>query len=253
MAIIQFAFSLIVLGIIYLRMIRREAPDTIAKSQAVVPVVLGLISTILSFGIFLFIGVSLQKVGFSSKNLPDFIRSVITAFIMAGLPEELAKLLMMFIGLVIFRSKIRNVYEYILVGAAVGFGFTLLEEFFYGTDSEAFAIARLLTIAGHLAFGIIMAKHLGMAKYNKANGSGAVGKEYVKALIIPLLIHTLFDAGTANNLCLNSSDNGIVAIGLIIGIVWTVFLFVGQIVVLTKLKKNAGKYCDMRLTISTSR
>ena len=61
-------------------------------------------------------------------------------------------------------------------------------------------------------------------------------------------MHTLFDAGTANNYMLNSSDESAAAIGLVIGIACTVFLFVIQIAVLIKWKKNAEKYCGMALT-----
>ena len=70
------------------------------------------------------------------------IRSVIAAFISAGLPEEITKFLMILLTLRIFRGRVRNVYEYILAGAAVGFGFTLLEEFLYGSSAGISAITR---------------------------------------------------------------------------------------------------------------
>ena len=247
MPIVQLVISLIVLGFLYTRMIRRETPDTIAKTQAVVPVILGAASTVLSFLLFLAIGFVLDKVGFSTQNLPDFIRSVTAAFISAGLPEEITKFLMILLTLLIFRRRIRNVYEYILIGAAVGFGFTLLEEFLYGSAAGITAIARLITVASHMVFGIIMAKHLGTAKYNRIKGSGSVTGEYALALLVPILLHTLYDAGTATNAFMNSGNEDEELIGIAFALIVTVVLFILQIVVLVKLKRNSEKYCRMAI------
>lgn len=246
MPIIQLVISLIILGILYSRMIRRESPDTISKPQAIVPIVLGAVSTVLSFLVFLTIGSLLDKAGVSTQNLPNFIRSVIAAFISAGLPEEITKFLMILLTLIVFRNKIRNVYEYILIGAAVGFGFTLFEEFLYGSDGGIVAFARLFTVASHMVFGIIMAKHLGTAKYNKIKGSGSVAGEYVLALFVPILLHTLYDAGTATNAYMKSGNENAELIGIAIALVVTIALFILQIIVPIRLKKNAAKYCEMR-------
>jgi len=247
MAVIQSVITLIVLGFFYSRMVRRESPGTITKTQAVIPVILGVVSAALSFLLFLAIGLALKKTGFSSHHLSDVVRSVFLSFITAGLPEEITKFLMMLLALLVFRTRIRNVYEYILIGAAVGFGFTLVEEFFYGSNSGLTAFTRLITIATHMVFGVIMARHLGKAKYNRVKGSGSVTGEYVLALLVPILLHTLYDAGTATNVYLNSKDEDEVLIGIAVGLVFTVILFVIQIVVLVRLKKNTGKYCAMTI------
>lgn len=245
MPFVQLAIALIVLGILYSRMIRRETPDMIGKMQAVVPVILGAASVVLSFLLFLGIGFLLDKAGFSTKQLPALIRSVTAAFISAGLPEEITKFLMILLTLLIFRGRIRNVYEYILIGAAVGFGFTLLEEFFYGSDAGLTAIARLITVASHMVFGIIMARHLGLAKYNRIKGSGSVAGEYALALLVPILLHTLYDAGTATNAFMNSGNEDEELIGIVIALAVTVALFILQIAVLVRLKRNTEKYCGM--------
>ncbi len=250
MPIIQFVIALIVLGFLYSRMIRRESPDTIAKTQAVVPVILGAVSTVLSFLLFLGIGFLLDKAGFSTQHLPGFVRSVVAAFISAGFPEEITKFLMILLTLLLFRHRIRNVYEYILIGAAVGFGFTLLEEFLYGSGAGITAIARLITVASHMVFGIIMAKHLGTAKYNKMKGSGSVTGEYALALLVPIMLHTLYDAGTATNAFLKSGNEDTELIGLVFALVVTVALFILQIVVPVRLKRNTEKYCRMEVSNS---
>ena len=251
MAILQLVLSAIILGILYVRMIRRETPETVSKGQAAVPVALGMVSTILSFGMFLALGALLLKAGYSAKQLPDLARSMLSALFGAGLPEELAKLLMMLLTLVIFRSRIRNVYEVILVGAAVGFGFSLLEEFLYASDSMVTAVSRLLTLAGHMTFGIIMARHLGLGRYRRETGGGSAAGEYALALLVPILIHTLFDTGTGTNVYLVSEDENRVAIGMAVGLAVTLALFVGQIVVLVRLKKNTEKYCAMEFGSSS--
>ena len=95
---------------------------------------LGVISVPVSFLLFLLLGTLLLDIGYSKNEVPMVVSSVVGAFFGAGFPEEIAKLLMIVITILIFRSKIRNVYEYILIGAAVGFGFTIFEEFLYGSE-----------------------------------------------------------------------------------------------------------------------
>ena len=101
-----------------------------------------------------------------------------------------------------------------------------------------------------MVFGIIMAKHLGTAKFNKINGSGSVKGEYALALLVPMLLHTLYDAGTATNAYLNSGNENEEVIGIIIALAFMVILFIVQIVVLVKTKKNTEKYCAMAINNS---
>ena len=244
MAIIQFVLALVILGILYARMIKREIPGPISKPQAAVPVVLGVISVPLSFLLFLVFGTMLAAIGYSKNEVPMAVSSVVGAFFAAGFPEEIAKFAMMAITILIFRSKIRNVYEYILIGAGVGFGFTLLEEFLYGSEG-AMAFFRLIDVAAHMVFGIIMAKHLGIARYNKVKGKESVMGEYIKALAIPVIIHTVLDACSGTNAFLASEDDTMVLIGMVSGIAAIIVMFAVQIVVLKRLKENAEKYSGM--------
>lgn len=248
MAIIQLILSVAVLGILYFRMIKREVPEQISIIQAGVPVAFGMASFWVSFQLFLAIGGLLTKSGLSLKGLPSAAASFIQALIMAGLPEELAKFAFIIIAIILFRSKIKNVYEYILIGAGVGAGFTLLEEFYYGEDAEiATVVFRILTIASHMIFGVIMAKHLGFAAYNKAAGRGPAAGECILALIIPMVIHTLYDSLTATNTMMTGKDNKTVMIGIILSVAATAALFILQFIVLIGVKKNTEKYCDMKL------
>ena len=243
MAIIQTIASLIISGILYKRMMEREVPTPVSKGQAVIPIILGVISLPLSFLMVLGNGLIMFGMGINASEFPLIARSVYSAFFVAGLPEEVAKLLIILLCLLIFRSKIRNVYEYILIGAAVGFGFTLFEEFLYGGEGAAM-IARLITIAAHMVFGILMAKHLGLARYYKGNGQGSPVKELIFAILLPVAVHTFYDAGTAQNKFLEGSDDDLV-IGLVLAAIAMIVMFAVQIIVLVRFKKNTDKYCEM--------
>lgn len=247
MGIIAMFISLVVLTFLYRRMIARDVPEPIGRKQAIVPVLLGLVSLPLSF-IFtlLCVGSLINTVGYTPTDYPLLTQSVISAFLAAGLTEELAKFLMIVAAFKLFRNTVRNVYEYMLIGAAVGFGFTLPEEALYGSDLISFLL-RMDFIAGHLVFGIVMTYYLGMAAHKKITNQGSSSKEYLFALLIPILMHTLYDACTANNKFLYHEDENMQMIGVTIGLVGALAAFVIQIVILLKYKKNAGKLCSLRL------
>lgn len=243
MAFVQLLAALIVLGIVYKKMIGWEVSVQISRAQAVTPVLLGVVSLIVSFAMFLGMAALLTTIGFNSTGLPDVARSLIASLIIAALPEELAKLLMILLTVRIFKHKVRNVYEYILVGAGVGFGFTLFEEFLYG--SGAAAVIRLITVAAHMIFNIIMAKHLGIARYNKETGKGSVKVEYAKAFLIPVAIHMVYDSCNANNKLLESQDEKMQLVGIVISLVAMITLFVMQIKTIKAVKRDADMYSGM--------
>lgn len=252
MGIIAMLVSLMVLTFLYRRMIARDIPEPIGRKQAIVPVLLGLVSLPLAI-IFTFVcvGALLKAVGYTPADYPLLAQSVMTAFLFAGLTEELAKFLMIAAAFNIFRNTVRNVYEYMLIGAAVGFGFTLPEEALYGSDLIGFLL-RMDFIAGHLVFGIIMTYYLGMAEHKKITNQGSSAKEYLFALLIPVLIHTLYDACTANNKFLSQENEDMQMIGVVIGLAGALAAFVLQITILLKYKKHAGKLCSLRLLTEES-
>ena len=245
MALIHLALSSIVLGFLYRRMIIRETPAQIGKAQAVTPVFLGVISLPVSFAFFILNGVIAVAAGYSAENHSLVVSSLFSAFASAGLPEETAKLLMMLLVLRIFRARIRNVYEYILVGAAVGFGFTVPEEFIYSSGSILSSVMRVLLVGAHMVIGILMAKHLGLARYRKLTGGGSSRREYLLAFLSPLIIHTVYDACVVDNFFLNRPDDEMLTIGIMIGVIALAVLLVFQIYALLRLRKNTEKYCAM--------
>lgn len=100
-------------------------------------------------------------------------------------------------------------------------------------------------MAVHSALNMLMAEHLALAKYNKLTGKGSVARENALALIVPVLIHTCYDACTSNNVYLNSTDENQEIFGLVLAILAAVLIIVFEVVVFVKAKKNAAKYCGM--------
>ena len=245
MAFIQMILAIVILGFLYTRMLKRETPEPVGKLQAIVPVPLGILSLLLSLIFTLAFGALFASMGFSSGNIEILpLRALFSAFFVAGLTEELAKILMMLLSIKLFRPK--NVYEYILIGAGVGVGFTVFEEFIYG--SGAAALTRIITIALHVAFGVIMAKHIGTAAFRKIHYGGSAAAEYVQAFVIPVLLHTCYDAATANNPVIKAADDFSdlsLGAGIVIGAAAVIVGAIGQVVVLVRVSKNTEKYCGM--------
>ena len=243
---IQFVISFIILTIIYVRMIKREVPS-IGKVQALVPVFFGILSLIISVALSIGIGYLLIKIGYNKNNIDNVaLKSVIGAFVAAGLPEEIGKFLFIILSIKIFKPK--NVYEYLLIGFGVGMGFTLFEEGLYGVNLAS--ILRIFVITFHAIFGSIMASYIGKAKYYKTHNveNKNVAFEYAKALLIPIIIHTLYDATNVKNAGLEAGvDENTQGIAVIIALVTILIAFILQIVILIKIKKDTDKLIDMKV------
>ncbi len=258
-SVISLVLSSIILGILYKNMIAWEGDCRISRGQALLPVLLGLLSVPLSFVFFLAIGLGFKAVtGFAPSDGPAFLASFNHALFSAALNEELAKLIITLIVLCIFRKKWRNVYEYMLAAGAVGFGFTIIEDFVY---SAGFAglLMRLPNITVHMMLGLAMGRHLGLARYNKATGSGSVVKEYLLAYFVPVFWHTVFDFFAANML-IHAGDNVEVmtaeiertthiGAAMVVAIVIPIFIF--QIYIFRRLKRNAANLAELSFPTAT--
>ena len=247
MAIIQFALSIIILGIIYFKMIKRETPS-IGKAQAIVPVIFGVVSLVVSVALTVLIAIGLSKLGYNKNNISNLVmRSISSSFFAAGLSEEIAKCLFIVLCIKIFKPK--NVYEYLLAGFGVGMGFTIFEEFLYGSSLVAVAI-RILVITFHSVLGSIMASYIGKAIYYKLNKTENknITMMYVKALLIPILIHTIYDATNVKNAGLeNGVPENVQGIAVLIALVTMLFAFVLQIIIHVKIKKDTEKLIEMKV------
>ena len=255
-SIISFVLGLIILGILYKNMIAWEGDYRISRVQALLPVLLGLLSVPLSFIFFLIIGLVFRAVtGFVPTDGPALLASFNHALFSAALNEELAKLIITLIVLGIYRKKWRNVYEYMLIAGAVGFGFTLIEDFVY-SSGLAGLFMRLPNMTVHMMLGLAMGRHLGLARYNKVTGSGSVIKEYLLAYFVPVFCHAVFDFFAANKLIHAGDDVEVVTaeiqrsvhigVGMVLIAVIPVFIF--QIYLFKRLKKNASNLVALSFT-----
>lgn len=66
-----------------------------------------------------------------------------------------------------------------------------------------------------------------------------------KQAVVPVLIHTCYDMCTANNKYLDSTEEELQLVGLILGILAAVLGIVFEVMVFVKAKKDAAKYCEM--------
>ena len=250
-SIISFALC----AIVYVRMLKREVREPMSKKQAWVPVAVGvigpIISTLVAVGLGMLIfklrggeltqaGISVQPTQPEDMNL--VAASLLRAFRNAGFTEELVKLLLALLMVKIFKPK--NVYEYALAFIGIGFGFTALEEILYGGGVRS--LIRLPGFAMHMVFGIIMGVNLGLARYEKQQG-GSPGKYILCGLLVPVLWHTLYDAGTAFNAGIDAADENAQSAGLIIGVLSIIVSTVLEFVLLIKFKKKAVTYSEMEL------
>ena len=233
-------------AVMYVRMVRRELPEPIGKKKAIIPLGFGLLAIFLTLPMVLLFGLLVQA---TVGSIPDVVsslvlRSLIGSFLLAGFTEEFIKFLMLLPVLRIVKPK--NVYEYGLLGAGVGLGFTALEEILYAGSNPLGAVFRILFFAMHLLFGMLMGTHLGLAKLDRLEGRGA-GKHTFLAFFLPILWHTVFDASTTANQALNASDESTQIAGVVIALVICAASIVLQFVLLTRFRKKTAEYCSMRL------
>ena len=175
-AIVQFAACFLIL-----RWLLKKKPGEPYSKKAVVKFVLfGAIGIVLWYCFSLV--VPLNEDTFFGMN--PILSGFLTALITAALIEEIVKYIM-------FRLSIRKNREVvcwldvIIAAIAVGCGFTLLEDVTYLFDGAG-TIVRAI-IPGHLLFQGLMGYYYGQACVTKQF------KYHILSLVVPILIHTLFD------------------------------------------------------------
>ena len=240
-----------ILGVLYMRMIKREKSGQIGIPQALFPIILGIVSEIVSSRLVIFVMISLGQEGSAKFNeLPIVARQFLSPFLFAAFPEEFFKLIMVIITLCVFRKKVKNVYEYILIGAAVGVGFSIAEDYSYASELASIFI-RLPMLPGHMAMDMLMGEFLGIAMYNKKNNAGPVAIFNVFALVVPVIIHTLYDAGSTGNFMVfegaANGNNVMVTIGSVYALVVIVGFIVFSFRMIIRFKKNGDKFDNMMI------
>ena len=243
-SIISALFALVICGFIYLRMIKREVPEPIGKLQAILPIILGGICVLVSGPAGIGLLFAFKSIGVTGETMATLPASFFTAFFVAGGVEELFKFLAIIITIAILKNKVKNVYEYIILGAAVGFGFTVVEDFTFG-ESMVVLLIRTPLMFTHMTLNMIMGEFIGRAKYNKQKGEGQTALYWAWALIIPMALHTLYDAGTIFNY--PAIRGGDFVVGGILGSAAILTNVVLLIYILVRAKKNAEKFSALSI------
>ena len=113
-----------------------------------------------------------------------------SAFLEAGIPEELSK----FLIFMIFIWRDKNFDEYfdgIVYATFIGLGFACVENityvFSYGFGTGV--VRALLSVPGHFLFGVVLGYFLSMAKFHPEKR----GTYMISGLLLAMLAHGLFD------------------------------------------------------------
>ena len=133
---------------------------------------------------------------FNTDGVTNFILIFIYVFLSVGLIEEGAKFIVTkFIGY--DDKEFDEIYDIIVYSAFASLGFACIENILYVFNyGLGVAISRaLLSVPGHLCFGVLMGYFLAMAKINSINNNkNLYYRNMILSLLVPTLIHTMYDA-----------------------------------------------------------
>ena len=134
----------------------------------------------------------LQAIGIVPDSYNTFGDVVNFSFLGAAIPEELAKLLMLWLFLrknPFFDERMDG----IVYAVCVSLGFAGLENVMYvlgNTDWMSVALMRAFTaVPGHFCYGVIMGYFYSLAKFDPKNRT----KYSILALVAPILAHGIYD------------------------------------------------------------
>lgn len=118
-------------------------------------------------------------------------------------------------------GTVKTRMDVVLCGAIVGLGFQVVEDILYAGD-VTLALVRAIT-PFHFVFGVVMGYY-----YGKFLAAGSKS-DHVKALLIPILIHGLFDF-SVQSLQLDERF-------VILALIMLVFMLALTVVLIVKLRK----------------
>ena len=146
----------------------------------------------------------LLTLGYFSLEPDSIWESIKISFLGAAIPEECAKLLMLWL-LLRKSAEFDERYDGIVYAAAVGLGFATLENLQYliaaGADWYSVSISRaLFAVPGHFCFAVIMGYY-----YSQYHFTGNPAAKW-KTLLYPVLLH-----GTYDTIVFSSNLSGILS------------------------------------------
>lgn len=157
----------------------------------------------------------------SAEYMP-VLNGVFTGYLVAGLSEELCKLLLLL--LLIWKSPhFDEFFDGIVYAAYLSLGFACVENIGYvmsGNDQLVTALFRgLLAVPAHFLFAVTMGYYVSLAKFDPEHKSSLL----FKAFLYPMLLHGTYDAllMVSDNLGGDSSVNAVIC--LILFVVFIIF------------------------------
>ena len=119
----------------------------------------------------------------------------IYAFIYVGFIEEFSK--WFFVKNITWNNKeFNHIYDAIVYSVFVSLGFATLENIMYVFTGDIWtAILRaILSVPGHVFFGVFMGYHYGLAKQASINNNKELEKKHmILSVLIPTILHGTFD------------------------------------------------------------
>jgi len=152
----------------------------------------GFLYGVLSAGIALVLETGLQMLSLVPDEPATLLEAIWKAFVGASIPEELAKLLMLW--LLLRRNKYFDErFDGIVYAACVGMGFAATENIIYlfsNIDSwQSVAVGRaIFAVPGHFMFAVTMGYFYSMVYFGDMN----MRKAY-RVFWIPVLLHGTYD------------------------------------------------------------
>ena len=92
--------TLLVLAFLYWRMIRREMPRPVSPFQAILPFALGIVSMLIYGPCLIGFIRQFSHMSVYLSEAPPVLQGMLKAFLMAGFPEEMLKMIFILIALV---------------------------------------------------------------------------------------------------------------------------------------------------------
>ena len=133
-----------------------------------------------------------ENILFGSAGPVSVIGTTVEAFFVAAIPEEAAKLFVLWL---ILRKNpyFDEHYDGIVYAVCVGLGFAAVENVFYVIGDEnwmSVAVSRaLLAVPGHYAFAVLMGYYYSLYHFVERSTKNAVS-----ILLVPVMAHGVYDA-----------------------------------------------------------
>ena len=177
-------------AIVLLYYIYRRDPKKEPLSMLVRGFGYGLVAAVIAITLETIVAV----VGFSTDEPSGVIECVMTAFLGAAIPEELAKFIMLW--LMLKRNRYFDEYfDGIVYTVSIGMGFAAVENvgyLFTNIDQwqEVAVMRGLFSVPGHFAFAVLMGYFFSLVHI----GGRHTQRDKWLVLAVPVLAHGLFDA-----------------------------------------------------------